>query len=206
MESWTCFLVEKGMDGFQVGRNELKMGQRASSATELILDNVFVPDKNVVGALRAGWAINRTTLNISRIPVGAIALGIARGAWEAADTFARRTELRGKRLIDYQDVQLALADMMTELAAARALIWQAAASWSPNQARASMAKVFGSDAAMRICTRAMDLLGNHGFLHHQRVEKHFRDARLTQIYEGTNQINRLAIMEDQFDLPAVENR
>ena len=197
MASWTCFLVKKGMPGFRCGRNELKMGQRLSSASELIFENVFVPDDHVIGRLRQGWALNRATLNFSRIPVGAIALGIARGAMESAVRFVCRNRLGGRSLIHYQEVQLAVAEMLTLTSAMRAMIWQHARTWRPNQARASMTKVFCSDHAVEVCNIAMDLLGNHGFLHQAGVEKAFRDARLTQIYEGTNDINRLAVIEDQ---------
>ncbi|RMD92178.1 MAG: acyl-CoA dehydrogenase [Calditrichaeota bacterium] len=200
LDAWTCFLVKKGMAGFRCGRNELKMGQRLSSATELIFENVFVPDDHVIGKLRQGWALNRMTLNFSRIPVGAIALGIARGAMEQAIHFACRTHLAGKPLINYQDVQLSIAEMITLTTAMRSLVWQNAQTWRPGQANASIAKVFCSDRAVEVCTLAMELLGNHGFLHSQSVEKSFRDARLTQIYEGTNQINRLSIIEDQLQV------
>jgi alkylation response protein AidB-like acyl-CoA dehydrogenase len=196
MASWTCFLVGRRMMGFSVVRTEHKMGQRASRAAELELEDVFVPDDHVIGKLRTGWAINRATLNFSRIPVGAIALGIARGAMEAAVQLACRATLAGKPLIDYQEVQLAVAQMLAETSAMRALIWQSAKSFVPTQAKAAIAKLYCGDAAVRVCERAMDLLGNHGFMHDARVEKHWRDARLTQIYEGTNQINRLAVIED----------
>lgn len=198
LASWTCFLVERGAAGYAVGRTELKMGQRVSGAAELVFEDVFVPDANVVGKLRGGWTLNRAVLNSSRIPVGAIALGIARGALERAATFAATATLAGKRLVDYQDVQLQLAQMMLDVQAMRALVWQSA-TWRPTQAKASMTKVFCSDTAMRVCETAMDLLGNHALAHGNFVEKHFRDARLTQIYEGTNQINRLAILEDQLE-------
>ncbi len=197
LESWTCFLVEREMPGFSVARTELKMGQRASGAAELVFEDVFVADANVVGDLRAGWAINRLVLNSSRVPVAAIALGIARGAYESATRFACTNMLGDKRLIDYQDVQLAIAQMMLDLHAMRATVWQSAA-WNPSQARASMAKVFCSDTAVKVCENAMELMGNHGLLH-GGPEKAFRDARLTQIYEGTNQINRLAVIEDQME-------
>jgi alkylation response protein AidB-like acyl-CoA dehydrogenase len=197
MESWTCFLIEKSMKGFQVGRNELKMGQRAVAATELIFDDVFVPDSHLIGGLRNGWALNRAVLSFSRIPVGAIALGIARGAMESAIEFACRTTMAGKALVNYQEIQLQIAQMMIDTAAMRSMIWQAAGTWKPNQARASMTKVFCSDTAVAVCESAMELLGAHGFLKGNSVEKNYRDARVTQIYEGTNQINRLAVIEDQ---------
>ncbi|HEY6098019.1 MAG TPA: acyl-CoA dehydrogenase family protein [Anaeromyxobacter sp.] len=199
MLSWTCFLVSRGMPGFSVVRRELKMGQRASGAAELLFEDVFVPDGHVVGGLRRGWAINRATLNISRVPVAAIALGIARGAVEAAVEFARRSQPGVRPLVERQDVQLEIARLWTELAAMRALVWQSASRWTARQARASMAKVFCSDAAVRVCERAMALMTERGLLHENRAEKAFRDARLTQIYEGTNQINLLAVVEDQLE-------
>jgi alkylation response protein AidB-like acyl-CoA dehydrogenase len=196
IESWTCFLVEKDMPGFRCIRNELKMGQRASGASELELQDVFVPDDHVVGGLRNGWALNRASLSCSRMPVASIALGIARGAMDAAVDFACHLRLGGKPLIDYQEVQLRVADMIAETSAMRSMIWQHASRKTVTQANASMCKVHCSDMAMRVCETAMELMGNHGVLHQNFAEKHFRDARLTQIYEGTNQINRLAVVED----------
>jgi alkylation response protein AidB-like acyl-CoA dehydrogenase len=196
MASWTCFLVRREMPGFSVVRTEHKMGQRASRAAELQLEDVFVPDDHVIGGLRQGWAINRATLNFSRIPVGAIALGIARGALEAATDFVCRERLARRRLIDYQEVQLALAGALADTSAMRALIWHSARSFTPTQAKSAMTKFFCGDTAMRVCETAMELMGNHGVLHGNRAEKHLRDARLTQIYEGTNEINRLAVIED----------
>lgn len=196
MESWTCFLVKRGTQGFSVGRHERKMGQRASAATELILDDVFVPEDQVVGGLRKGWAINRAVLNFSRIPVGAIALGIAQGALDCAWAYASQTVLGRKPLINYQEIHLMLAQMTIDCSAMRALVWQSARRFTPTQAKASMTKVFCSDTAVRVCETAMEMIGNHSVLHENRVEQCFRDARLTQIYEGTNQINRLAIIED----------
>lgn len=199
LSSWTCFVVERGMPGFEVVRNELKMGQRASAASELLFDEVFVPETHCVGEVGSGWALNRATLNISRAPVGAIALGIARGAMQNAIHFACQTSLGRKRLIDYQRVQLQISQMIIDTSAMRALLWQTARHWRATQARAAIAKVFCSDTAMKVCETAMSLMGDQGYRHSQRVEKAYRDARLTQIYEGTNQINRLAIIEDFLD-------
>ena len=197
VESWTCFLLDKGMGGLQVGRHERKMGQRAADASELILDDVFVPDDRVIGAPSAGWAICRNVLNFSRPVVGAIALGIARGAFEHAAAFCADARLDNRPLIAYQEVQLSLADMLIKLSAMRATVWQATRYRLPFQAAGSIAKVFCSDTAWEVCTQAMTLLGDHGYVHGHRVEKAARDARLTQIYEGTNQINRLAVFESQ---------
>ena len=197
MESWTCFYVDCTAPGFKVARNELKMGMRASGAAELEFTDLFVPHNRIVGGLRRGWAINRATLNASRIPVAAMAVGFARAATESALEFARRYTLGGKALIHYQDVQLHLATMVAETRAMRSLVWQEARSaWQPRQLNASLCKFHATDRAQRVCEMAMDLLADHGGLHEQRVEKIFRDVRLTRIFEGTNQINRLSMMED----------
>ena len=195
--SWTCFLLDKGMQGFTVGRQERKMGQKASDASELILEDVFVPDDRVIGKVGKGWAINRNVLNFSRPVVGAIALGAARGAFEHAVRFCNETRLGNRRLVQYQDVQLALADMMIKTCAMRATIWQTVRHRFPFQAAGAITKVFCSDTAWEVCNAAMELLGDHGYLQGNGVEKAARDARLAQIYEGTNQINRLAVFESQ---------
>jgi acyl-CoA dehydrogenase len=197
VESWSCYLLDKGMPGFSVGRSEHKMGQRAADSSELVLEDVFVPDNRVIGPVGAGWAINRNVLNFSRPAVGAIALGIARGAFERALDFCHESRLGTRPLIGYQEVQLALADMLIKLSAMRATVWQAVRYRVPFQAAGSIAKVFCSDTAWEVCNQAIELLGDHGCLHGHGVEKAARDARLTQIYEGTNQINRLAIFESQ---------
>ncbi|MBN1364191.1 MAG: acyl-CoA/acyl-ACP dehydrogenase [Syntrophaceae bacterium] len=195
IESWTCFLLENRMEGFSVGRRERKMGQRAADASELIFDNVFVPKRNVVGKVRSGWANMRNVLNSSRPVVGAMALGHGRGAFERCLEFCRKTYLGPKRLIEYQDVQLELADMAISLWAARSMIWQSCRQMRCYQSASASAKVFGSDTAFKVCNQAMELMGDHGYLHAHGVERAWRDSRLTQIYEGTNQINRLALFE-----------
>ena len=199
LESWTCFLIEKNMPGFSIGRREHKMGQRAADATELILEDVFVPDRNIIGRLRSGWANNRSVLNYSRPVVGAMALGHGRGAFEGALEFCRNTMLGPKRLIDYQDVQIELADMMVSLWSARAMIWHSCGQFRPYQAASAAAKVAASDTAFKVCNKAMEIMGDHGYLHKNSVERLWRDSRLTQIYEGTNQINRLAVIEQQWE-------
>jgi alkylation response protein AidB-like acyl-CoA dehydrogenase len=195
IESWTCFLVEKGMKGFSVGRREKKMGQRACDASELIFEDVFVPNKNIVGKLRSGWANNRNVLNYSRPVVGAMALGHGRGAFERCLEFCRKTYLGPKRLIEYQDVQIELADMAISLWAARSMIWQSCRQFRCYQSASASAKVFASDTAFKVCNQAMEIMGDHGYVHANGVERSWRDSRLTQIYEGTNQINRLALFE-----------
>lgn len=199
LESWTCFLIEKGMKGYSIGRCERKMGQRAADAAELILEDVLVPKRNVVGRLRSGWANNRNVLNYSRPVVGAMALGHARGAFERALAFCRMTKLGSRRLIDYQDVQIEFADMMIKLWSARALIWHSCGQFRCYQSASAAAKVAASDIAFDVCTRAMEIMGDHGYIHGHGVESLWRDSRLTQIYEGTNQINRLALIEHQWE-------
>ena len=197
MASWTCFLVNSDMPGFRATRTELKMGMRASGAAELEFVNVFVPDSHVLGGLRKGWALNRQTLNLSRLPVAAMGVGFAQAAIDIAVEFASNTSLGGRALVHQQVVQLSLAQMMAETSAIRALVWQGARTWAPRQSIASMAKFHCTDVAMRVIGMAMDLLGSHALLHGNRLEKVYRDCRLTQIFEGTNQINRLAVIEDQ---------
>lgn len=192
---WTCFVVERGTPGFRTGRSEHKLGQRAADATELFFDDVFVPTANRVGAERSGWALNRNVLNYSRLPVGAIALGIARGATEAATAYCRQTRLGGKPLLSYQEIQLALADLWLETMAMRAMVWQGARHIPPTQAVSSAVKTYCGDRAVAVCARAVEVLGDDGAHVAGGVEKRFRDARLNQIYEGTNQLNRLAVIE-----------
>jgi len=197
LESWTCFLVDSSMQGFGVGRSERKLGQRAADASELILDDVFVPDDRVIGGLRSGWALNRNVLNYSRPAVGAIGVGIARSAFEHAVRFCRATRLANRSLLSYQDVQLRLASMLSRIQAARATVWQTARYGRPCQAAAAAGKAFCAEVAWDVSTQAMELLGDPGYLHTHAVEKAMRDARLTLLYEGTHQINLLAVFEGQ---------
>ena len=131
MDSWTCFVVERDRPGFSVARTELKMGQRASAAAELVFDDVLVPDTHVVGGLRRGWALNRAVLNYSRAPVAALAHGMARTAAEAAVDHVRTTRLGGRALIHRQETQLAVAQMIADTSAMRAHVWQAAVRGCP---------------------------------------------------------------------------
>jgi alkylation response protein AidB-like acyl-CoA dehydrogenase len=198
IDSWTCFLVKRGMKGFSVGRHEKKMGQRASDASELVFDNVFVPKRYVIGKLRGGWALNQNVLNYSRPVVAAMALGHARGAFERALEFCNRNNYCGKKLIEYESIQYELADMLIKLMSIRMTIWRSCAHFRAVQSLSSIAKVYASDVAVEICKQAMTIMGDAGVMHDWGVEKALRDARLTQIYEGTNQINRFAIIEHQY--------
>ncbi|RAN45195.1 acyl-CoA dehydrogenase [Herbaspirillum rubrisubalbicans] len=197
MASWTCFYVDCASQGVRIPRTELKMGMRASGAAEVEFDNVFLPNERIVGGLRKGWVLNRLTLNSSRIPVASMGVGFARAATETAIEFARRYTLAGKALIHYQEVQLHLATMVAETRAIRSLVWQEARhARKPRQLHASLCKFQATDRAQHVCEMAMDLLADHGALHEQRIERIFRDVRLTRIFEGTNQINRLSLIED----------
>lgn len=195
--SWTCFLVRRDQPGFRVARTELKMGMRASGAAELEFEKVFVADADVIGGLRQGWAINRATLNTSRLPVASMGVGFARAATETAIEFARTYTLAGKPLIHYQEVQLTLATLLAETRALRSLVWhEARKCWKPRQLNASVCKFHVTDRAQKVVEMALDLMAGHGLLHANRIERILRDVRLTRIFEGTNQINRLAVMED----------
>lgn len=196
-DSWTCFVVDAANPGLEATRTELKMGMRASSAAELALDNAFVPEADIVGGLRRGWALNRATLNASRYPVAAMAVGFARRACELALDYSLRTSLGGKPLLNYQEVQLQLAQMVAETRAMRALIWQqAGGSLQSHQGEASISKFHATDRAQAVCEMGLALMAENGMARSQGMEKLLRDVRLTRIFEGTNQINRLGVIED----------
>lgn len=195
--SWTAFLIDTQQAGFVRVRNEHKMGMRASSATELECCDCFVPDARVLGGLRNGWALSRATLNFSRLPVAGMAVGFAQAATDIATDHACRQRLGGKPLMHYQHMQLGIADLQATTASIRALVWEYARAWTPWQSKASIAKFHATDQAQCVIERAMDLCGEQGLLHGFGLEKTFRDNRLTRIFEGTNQINRLSVIEDQ---------
>ena len=189
--------MDSQSQGFKVARCEMKMGMRASGAAELEFIDCFVPDNRVVGGLRNGWGLARATLNLSRLPVAAMAVGFAQQAVDIATAYACEQTLAGRPLIHYQQVQATIADLQAETSAIRALVWQHAKSWTPRQDGASLCKFQATDRAQVVIETAMDLLGTQAVLHSNRLERTFRDNRLTRIFEGTNQINRLAVIEDQ---------
>ena len=196
-DSWTCFIVDGTQPGLERQRTELKMGMRASSAAELNFNDVYVPATAIVGGLRQGWALNRATLNSSRYPVAAMAVGLARRACEIAMDYSLRQRLGGKPLLSYQEVQLLLAQMIAETRSLRALIWQqAGGGMQARQSEAAMCKFLATDRAQAVCEMALDLMAEHGLSQDAGLEKLLRDVRLTRIFEGTNQINRLGLIED----------
>ncbi len=191
IDSWTCFVVERGMKGFSVGRIEDKMGQRASPAAELIFEDVKVPSANRVGREGEGWKLNLLTLDTSRPPVGFIALGAAQHAVRKGLEYAEKEGLLRDR-----HVQHIFADMLMKIEAARTVVWRACSTFPPVSWLSATAKCFASDVAMDVCSRVVDFMGDEGVKVGNEVEKAFRDVKLTQIYEGTNQIQRLSFAED----------
>ncbi|MFN8546211.1 MAG: acyl-CoA dehydrogenase family protein [Candidatus Binatia bacterium] len=197
-EGMSCFAVPRDTPGFSVGQVFDKMGQRACPAAELIFDEVWVPEDHRLGGEGAAWALNRLIMSVTRTPVAAIALGVARAAYEKALEYAEVRVQGGQPIVRHQAMQVLLADMAIRVEAARGLVWKAARAIAAGQASlklSSMAKTFASDAAVANATDAIQILGGYGYMHEYGVEKLLRDAKLTQIYEGTNQINRFEIME-----------
>jgi len=193
----SALIVEKGTPGFSFGKKEKKMGIRTSSTRELVFRDCRVPEGNLIGREGQGFIIAIRTLDRSRPGVAAQALGIAQGALEAAVEYARQRVQFGHPISAIQAVQHLLADMATEVEAARALIYATARTIDAGAKgfaeEAAMAKVFASDMAMRVTTNAVQILGGAGYMRDYPVEKMMRDAKITQIYEGTNQVVRNTI-------------
>jgi butyryl-CoA dehydrogenase len=193
----SAFLVEKDTPGFSFGKKEKKMGIRASSTGELIFRNCLVPEENLFGKPGMGFIMTMKLLDRSRPGIGAQAVGLAQGALEAAVDYAQQRIQFGQPLISFPVVQDMLADMATHVEAARALVY-AAARMIDSGARnfteeSAMAKVFASDIAMKVTTDAVQICGGAGYMKDYPVEKMMRDAKITQIYEGSNQVLRNAI-------------
>ena len=190
----TAFILEKGMQGFTFGKKEDKLGIRASSTRELIFTDCEVPKENVLGKEGMGFIVTMKTFDISRPGVASQALGIAAGALEAATKYAKERIQFGKPISSFQGIQWMLADMATSIEAARALIYATARmidSGVKNVSKESaMAKLFASDVAMKVTTDAVQIFGGYGYMKEYPAEKRMRDAKITQIYEGTNQIQR----------------
>lgn len=193
----SAFIVEKGTPGFTFGKKENKMGIRASATTELIFDNCRIPRDNLIGKEGAGFLVAMKTLDNSRTGVGAQGVGVAQGAFDEAVKFARQRIQFGHPIITFQAVQHMLADMATSIEAARALVYAVARfidSGAKDVSRESaMSKVFATDVAMKVTTDAVQVMGGSGYMKEYPVEKMMRDAKILQIYEGTNQIQRNVI-------------
>ncbi|HMK49181.1 MAG TPA: acyl-CoA dehydrogenase family protein [Thermodesulfovibrionales bacterium] len=193
----SAFVVEKGTPGFSFGKKEKKMGIRASSTSELVFDNCRIPKENLIAREGMGFIIAMKTLDNARAGVGAQGVGVAQGAFEEALKFARQRIQFGHPIISFQAVQHMLADMATEIEAARALVYAVAryADSGPKDftKESAMAKVYATDLAMRVTTNAVQVMGGSGYMREYPVEKMMRDAKILQIYEGTNQIQRNVI-------------
>lgn len=190
----SAFIVEKGTEGFEFGKKEDKLGIRANPTRELIFNNCKVPKENLLGREGLGFIIAMKTFDESRPGVAAQAVGIAQGAYEKAGKYATERYQKGKPISSFQGIQFMLADMATQIEAARSLTYQAAKNVDSNLKEvtrsAAMAKLFASDVAMKVTVDAVQIFGGYGFTKEYPVEKMMRDAKITQIYEGTNQIQR----------------
>ncbi|HTM51269.1 MAG TPA: acyl-CoA dehydrogenase [Bryobacteraceae bacterium] len=192
----TAFLIERDFPGFQVGRKEDKLGLRASSTCELILENCAVPKANVLGEAGKGYRIAIETLNEGRIAIGAQMTGLARGALEHAVGYARQRKQFGKTIGEFQGVQFELARMAVEVEAARLLVYNAARlrdSGRPFVSEAAMAKYFSSEIAEKVASKAIEVFGGVGITKEYPVEKLYRDAKIGRIYEGTSNIQLVTI-------------
>ncbi|MGO9009536.1 MAG: acyl-CoA dehydrogenase [Bryobacteraceae bacterium] len=192
----TAFLVERDFPGFQVGKKEDKLGLRASSTCELVLDNCRVPRENVIGEVGQGYKIAIETLNEGRIAIGAQMIGLARGALEHATAYAQQRKQFGKPIAAFQGVQFELAKMATEIEAARLLVYNAARlrdAGMPFLAEAAMAKYYSSEVAEKAASKAIEVHGGVGVTKDYPVEKLYRDAKIGRIYEGTSNIQLLTI-------------
>jgi alkylation response protein AidB-like acyl-CoA dehydrogenase len=187
----TAFIVERGMDGFAVGKKEDKLGIRASSTCELLLEGCRVPRSNVLGEVGKGYKVAIETLNEGRIGIGAQMVGLADGALRHAITYTQDRKQFGKRIAEFQAVQHQLARAATEVEAARLLVYNAARLRDARQTfltEAAMCKVFSSEVAERVTSLAVNLFGGYGFVKDYPVEKLYRDAKIGQIYEGTSNL------------------
>jgi alkylation response protein AidB-like acyl-CoA dehydrogenase len=185
----TAFIVERTFPGFAVGKKENKLGIRASSTTELILEQCVVPGENVLGPVGQGYKIAIETLNEGRIGIGAQMIGVARGALEAATAYVKERRQFGKAIAEFQGVQFQLAQMATDLEAARLMVYNAARlkdAGQPFAQQAAMAKLFSSQVADRITSSCLELFGGYGYSKEYPAEKYYRDAKIGTIYEGTS--------------------
>jgi len=200
----TCFVVEKGFDGFKIGKKEDKLGIRSSDTCTLILDNCKVPKENILGEVGNGFGIAMNALDNSRIGIAAQALGIAQGAYESALKYSKERETFGKPIAQHQSISNYLADMAMKIDAARLQVYKAA--WAKERhykhggdrhtLEASFAKLNAGDTAMWVSEKAVQILGGYGYTTEFPVERFFRDAKITQIYEGTQEVQRLVIARE----------
>lgn len=192
----TAYVIEKDADGFRVGKKEDKLGIRASSTCELILEDCFLPDSSILGEVGKGYKVAIETLNQGRIGIGAQMVGLAQGALDHAVSYAKQRKQFGAPIATFQGVQFDLAEMAVEIEAARLLVYNAARlcdAGKPHVQQAAMAKYFASQIAERCASRAVEIFGGIGFTKDSPVEKLYRDAKIGRIYEGTSNMQRLVI-------------
>lgn len=192
----SAFIVERTFEGFRVGKEEKKMGIRGSSTCELIMENCIVPKENLLGDINKGFKIAMKTLDGGRIGIAAQALGIGEGAIDEAVKYVKERKQFGKRISQFQNTQFKLADMRTRMQAAKWLVYAAAMkkdSGEPYSEDAAMAKLFASEAASEVTRQAVQLFGGYGYTREYPVERMMRDAKITEIYEGTSEVQRMVI-------------
>ena len=196
----SCFVVEKGTPGFSAPRVENKLALHSSPTAELVFDNCIVPRENLLGKEGDGWEIAMKTLDVTRPTVAATGLGIAQGAFDAALNYAKQRVQFGQPIANFQAIQVMLSDMATEIEAARLLTYRAAAYVDEDDRRmvkfGSMAKYYATDVAMKVTTDAVQLHGGYGYIKDFPVERFMREAKFSQIVEGTNQIQRLVVARE----------
>jgi len=194
-----AFVVEKGTPGFSVGKLEHKLGIRGSDTAQLLFEDCRVPAANLLGEAGGGFKIALSTLDGGRISIAAQAVGIARACLEDALAYAKEREAFGKKIVEFQAIQWKLADMATEIDAARLLVWRAACLKDRGEdyiLAAAQAKLFASDVAVRAARECVQIFGGYGYLTDFPAERHYRDAKITEIYEGTSEIMNLVIAEE----------
>jgi butyryl-CoA dehydrogenase len=195
----SAFLVEKGTPGFSVGTKENKLGLRGSDTCEIVFEDCRIPRENLLGKEGQGFSIFMNALDGGRISIGALALGIAQGALDASIKYSKERKQFGQPICEFQAVQWMLADMATEIAAARHLVYYAARQKDRGAKitmQSAMCKLFAAEAAMRATTKAIQIHGGYGYMKDYPVERYFRDAKLTEIGEGTSEIQRLIIARE----------
>ncbi len=192
----SAFIVEKGTPGFTFGTKEKKMGIRGSSTYELVFTDCRIPKENLLGAQGKGFSIAMQTLDGGRIGIAAQALGIAAGALDCAVAYVKERKQFGRALAKFQNTQFKLADMATRVEAARLVVYKAAMAKDSQKkfsVEAAMAKLFAAETAMAVTTEAVQLLGGYGYIREYDVERMMRDAKITEIYEGTSEVQRMVI-------------
>jgi len=192
----SAFIVEKSFPGFSIGKKELKMGIRGSSTCELVFENCIVPKENLLGAEGKGFGIAMQTLDGGRIGIAAQALGIAQGAFDETVKYVKERKQFGKPISAFQNTQFQIADMKAQIEAARLLVYKAAIAKDTQKSfssEAAIAKLFASEVAMAVTTKCVQLFGGYGYTRDYPVERMMRDAKITEIYEGTSEVQRMVI-------------